>query len=523
MFSPALGRAAAVPRLLELDGRGELTAEHVRLVAVSVGRSERTVWRWLSVARSEGRAGRKAVARFVVTAEVRRLLAFYGGNASRLHEELARRAAEGQDPGLVPSLSTLHRALRRDLTRGERAGLRSGEVARRAHDVFGKRPPSHRNAAWEGDHKHLAVEVDLEGELVTPWVTWFIDCAHNVITGASVTAHAPSRDGVLAALRVALVRDEAVFGPVGGLPGQVRIDRGKEFLCEAVTGALGTFAVPVVDLPAWTPYLKGSIEALNDSVEKMFLVTLPRYRHRQRLPGGRLADPDAPALPFDAFVTKLLEWVDWWNISHLSPALGGRTPLQSWQADPTPITDVPREALIGFGLEGDGRIRMISTSGVRFRRRDYIADWMVGCAGDPVTVRRLPHHDEEIEVFDPTSGRHLGRAFLADTAGVEQFAAVQSARNSAARRLRADLKAAEKLRRKRFEAVTTAKVPKQLNTLTAEEADAELRAADQRGLRELARPDYIPHAPVPATWARPVPPPPRKAATANDHKETDPP
>ncbi|MCX4784343.1 hypothetical protein [Streptomyces sp. NBC_01264] len=50
-------------------------------------------------------------------------------------------------------------------------------------------------------------------------MTWFIDCAHKVITGASVTAHAPSRDGVLTALRVALVRDEAVFGPVGGLLG----------------------------------------------------------------------------------------------------------------------------------------------------------------------------------------------------------------------------------------------------------------------------------------------------------------
>ncbi|MET9701150.1 Mu transposase C-terminal domain-containing protein [Streptomyces sp. NPDC006529] len=517
MFSPALGRAAAVPRLLDLDGRGELTPAHVRLVAMAVGRSERTVWRWLATARSEGRTGRKVSTRFVVTAEIRRLLAFYGGNASRLHEELVRRAAESQDSGPVPSLSTLHRALRRDLTRGERAGLRSGEAARRAHDVFGKRPPSHRNAAWEGDHKHLPVEVDLEGELVTPWVTWFIDCAHNVITGASVTAHAPSRDGVLAALRVALVRDEAVFGPVGGLPGKVRVDRGKEFLCEAVTGALGAFAV--VDLPAGTPHLKGSIEALNDAVEEMFLVTLPRYRHRQRLAGGRLADPDAPPLAFDAFVAALLEWVHWWNTSHRSPALGGRTPLQAWQADPTPVTDVSKEALIGFGLEGDGRIRLISTSGVRFRRRDYIADWMVGCAGDPVTVRRLPHHDEEIELFEPVSGRHLGRAFLADAADLEQFTAVRSARTSAARQLRADLKAAEKLRRKRFEAVTTAKVPKQLNTLTAEEAEAELRAADQRGLRELARPDYIPHAPVPDTWARPIPPTPRTPPPGKDHEE----
>ncbi|MER5807796.1 hypothetical protein ABT143_06295 [Streptomyces sp. NPDC002033] len=163
VFSPALGQAAAVPRLLDLDGRGELTPAHVRLVAMAVGRSERTVWRWLAAARSEGRTERKVSKRFVVTAEIRRLLAFYGGNASRLHEELVRRAAESQDSGPVPSLSTLHRALRRDLTRSERAGLRSGEAARRAHDIFGKQPALHRNAAWEGDHKHLPIEVDLEG------------------------------------------------------------------------------------------------------------------------------------------------------------------------------------------------------------------------------------------------------------------------------------------------------------------------------------------------------------------------
>lgn len=33
VFPSASGRAAAMPRLLELDGRGELTATHVRLVA----------------------------------------------------------------------------------------------------------------------------------------------------------------------------------------------------------------------------------------------------------------------------------------------------------------------------------------------------------------------------------------------------------------------------------------------------------------------------------------------------------
>lgn len=41
---------------------------------------------------------------------------------------------------------------------------------------------------WEGDHKHVPVEVDVESELATPWVTWFIDCATKAITGVAVTA-----------------------------------------------------------------------------------------------------------------------------------------------------------------------------------------------------------------------------------------------------------------------------------------------------------------------------------------------
>ncbi|XMN11129.1 integrase catalytic domain-containing protein [Streptomyces griseobrunneus] len=294
VFLPGTGRAAAMPRLVALEEQGELTSAHVRLVAQALGKSERTVWRWLAAARKDQRLARVEASHFAVTAEIRRLLALWGGNASRVHAELVDRA--GKDPGraAVPSLSTLHRAVRRDLSRGERAGLKSGEAARRAHDVFGQRPPTHRNAVWEGDHKHVPVEVDVEGELATPWVTWFIDCATKVVTGVAVTAHAPSRDAVLACLRIAITRTEP-FGPVGGLPRQIRVDRGKEFLCATVTAAMGACAVPVRDMPAYTPHLKGTIEALNDAVEKMFFVSLPRYTHRQTLTGGPDGGPGRPA------------------------------------------------------------------------------------------------------------------------------------------------------------------------------------------------------------------------------------
>ncbi|MFI0908675.1 Mu transposase C-terminal domain-containing protein [Streptomyces sioyaensis] len=503
VFTASSGRLAAVPQLRTLDQQGLLTTAHVRLVAKAVGRSERTVWRWVVEARATGQVDAASRTRFTVTPEMRRLLVLWGGNASAVHRELRQRALADSQLPAVPSLTTIHRALRRDLTPGDRAGLAHGEAARRAFDVFGKRPAEHRNAAWEGDHKCVPVKVWVEDELAQPWVTWFIDCARKVIMGVAVTPHAPSRDAVLAALRMALDRSEP-FGPAGGLPGLVRVDRGKEFLCTTVSSALGAFAVPVVDLPAYSPHLKGTIEALNGAVEEMLFVSMPRYVHGQRLTGGRTADPDEPALTFEAFVELLLKWVHWWNTEHQPRALGGCTPIEAWRSDPTPLRDVPSEQLAHFGLEDDGRTRTITTQGVQWRNRHYIAPWMVGQGGVRVAVRHLPHHDTSIEVFD-LHGGYLGTAVLAEAASEDQIREVRKARTAKARRLRADMKAAARLRRERFKAVTTPTPPQRLGALTEAEAEAELCESAATDLRR-ANPDYMPHQPVPDGWARPTPP-----------------
>ncbi|MET9589105.1 Mu transposase C-terminal domain-containing protein [Streptomyces sp. NPDC006539] len=92
--------------------------------------------------------------------------------------------------------------------------------------------------------------------------------------------------------------------------------------------------------------------------------------------------------------------------------------------------DVPARQLATFALEDDGRTYTISTSGVRWRRRDYRAPWMNGRTGTKVSVRRLPHHDDTIELFD-TTGHHLGSALLAAAASREQIRSVRAARTAA--------------------------------------------------------------------------------------------
>jgi putative transposase len=92
-------------------------------------------------------------------------------------------------------------------------------------------------------------------------------------------------------------------------------------------------------------------------------------------------------LSFHDFTEQLLAWVTWWNTEHHPAALNGRTPLEAWQADPTPLNDVPSTDVWSFTLESDGRPRTITSHGVRFCNRDYVADWMTGQAGREVTVR----------------------------------------------------------------------------------------------------------------------------------------
>lgn len=449
-------RDAAVRRPVELGKAGPLPQEQVALVAQGLGVSDRTVWRW--VAQALGRAEQVSRPRFTVDDDLRQRLAFWRGNVLAVHREMVEAAAAGGQP--APSLRTLYRAVDRVLSPGELAGLRQGEHAARAHDVFLRRPPSYRNAAWEGDHVEASVEVDVDGRLVKPWVTWFVDCATNVVVGTAVTPCPPSRESVLAALRAAISVDEP-YGPAGGLPGVVRVDRGKDFLSKTVAAACAVFAVRVADLPGYTPHLKGTVETLNNAVRSMFFAGLPRYTAAPRLANRKPADPAAPALRYEAFVDELLAWVLWWNTRHEMDALDGRTPLRAWLDDPTPLTTVPAQDLRLFTLEDDDKSRTISNKGVQWRSRFYVADWMNGSAnaGRAVRVRWMPHHDHEIEVFDARTGAYLGRAELSDQASPAVKTGVQRARRARRDRLATELRAVEKTRRQRYAASTSPSRP----------------------------------------------------------------
>lgn len=496
-------RTKAVSRLIALEDTNQLTHNRLQGVADAFGVHPRTVKNWINNARAHhGTYTPASRARFELSEHMLATLARWCGNTTSTWRDLKVNPHPDDPP--LPSLPTFHRAVNRTLSPGQRAGLRAGEKARRAFDVAGKRERHHRNHAWETDHVEASVKVRIDGQLRKPWLTFLIDCAHSAICGLAITPQRPSREAVLVAIRDAILIDDH-HGTFGGIPDYVRVDGGKEFLCRTVRQAFGALGTEIIELPPYTPDGKGNIEAVNGAIKKTLFAGLPGYTHAPGLIGGKPVTDDPPYLHFEAFVGLVLKWVHHWNHEHTLPGLDGQTPAQSWRADTTPIHTVSAGDLHTYTLERHGRPLTINHAGVRYKNRDYIADWMHGFVGEKVTLRYLPHHDHRIELYDPQSGHHLGSAFMANQATPEQVRALKRAQRREADRLRARLKKADQARRIRYAAVTQAEPPTPLIALPEDEALTYLRDLDEPAPDTEPVPDLIP-LPAPADdWVRPQP------------------
>jgi len=490
-YVPGEVRTSVVAALLAVRRAQKLPTWRVRAAAVELGVSVRTVWRWLEVAESEDRLGRKSRPCFTVDEDDFVELAYHRGNVSALR---TARIAEGRP---TPSISAFRAAFVRALPPGRRAGLVSGERGRRDFDTYLPRPPGrHRNECWEADHTQLAVHVRLpDGRVVMPWATLFLDRATRALLGWAVAVTA-SQESVLAALRTAIDVD-VPNGPMGGVPVAIRFDRGKEFLAGAVGLAAASLAIDAKPLPAYTPHLKGAVERVNSSIEQLFLATLPGFVHGARGRNGRLVE-DGPLLGLEALVELFAGFVVEYNTRREHQGLAGSTPLQAWNADSAPLAVVPPRHLRHLLL---ARVeRTVTKRGVRLDGRVYNCAELCGWVGERVEVRYLPHHHHEVEVF--RGAEHLATALLVDELAADDVTRLLKHRASEAKWLATTQRAAAARRRTRFAALTepgpviatTAHTGGGTAVERARHGDVELERAASRSL--------VDHGPVPARMTR---------------------
>ena len=349
-------------------------------VAAQAGVSERTLWRWLvrsEVAPPEA-AWRPSHEDLVTYAR-------WCANASAAWRE--RREA-GAD---VPALRTFQEGIAAALTPGQRAGLRAGERERREYDAYLRWEPEARNDLWEADHKQLDIDVRAQGfeRPVRPWLTLFVEAYSRLVPGwaLSVTPHSGS---ILAAFGSAVaVTPKKAWG---GVPVRLRVDRGADFLCNALKDACGRLGVVLDPAPPYSPFRKGKVEITGKSVEQALLPPLPGY-----LGAGRETRQERSELMgFDELVGMLRTGIDTWNTSHVHPVLGC-TLAEAWTRDATPIRTVSEERLRWMMLAEDRRT--VQKEGVRFGGRYFTAPELTGRRGTAVRVLYWPHAQRRIEVM----------------------------------------------------------------------------------------------------------------------------
>jgi putative transposase len=215
---------------------------------------------------------------------------------------------------------------------------------------------------------------------VKPWITAVMDGATRYLLSWVVTFGRQGSEEVRAALMQSFMLRTAPDGQtiVGGRPLRAVWDRGLEFLSNLITESCMRLDVTPVALPAYSPHLKGRLERFWDFLKKDALPTLPGYSEGPKDLRGNSAIASY-ALGEDKFLVVLADWMDEYIAQH-KLSTTGRTPLQMWKDDATPLEEIPEERLWTDFLVAKDRCK-VSKNGIRFDRIDWTAPGLQGKTG----------------------------------------------------------------------------------------------------------------------------------------------
>lgn len=464
-------REAVVSRLIALQEAERLDTATVRLAAASLGVHHRTVWRWLAAGGYEPRRR----ARWSLTPEA--IEVYYHAHGQ---PTVAWRLAK--DAGMsVPSRRTFSRAIQDELSTAERAYARQGEDGRRQFELYRRHEPKARNDVWEMDHAQLDIEIlPLRGRrLIRPWLTVIIDGFSRVIMGWALSVQ-PTSAEVLAALREAIVLDPE-RAPWGGIPVLLRFDGGKEFLSQAVSRAAAEVGFAAQPTAAYSPFQKGKVERLHQTICASVISKLPHYTGGPRRRNGKLYTQPAP-LSLELLQDHIREFVDAYNNEHQHSSLDGMTPAEKWASSAAP-PDVIAPEKLRWMMMAD-QTRKVLKDGIHFGGEIFIAPKLARLVGETVQVRYMPHDLRSIEIFTYRDG-WLCTAHPQGQLAPEDAAAVVEERHRAAREMGRRKAAASRKARARTAPMTGRTEAKDITVVTRRSAQR-----PRRGLTD-ARSDEL--------------------------------
>lgn len=403
-------RGVVVGRLLaHKEHFGSLTAAEVKTAARACGVSVPTMYRWIKSGRPSGLVSRRA--HRLSDEESAAYFDARGDSAA------AYRSLKLAGIACAPSLSTYRRAINREFDAAARGAAKRGLPARDQNRMVLRHKPCHRNERWEGDHTMLELHVLAPGHKnpVRPWITWMIDVGSRAIMGWGISAGAPNRGAVLAAIRSGVERDGD--NPFYGIPGELLWDNGLEFTANAVTEAAAMLGTVVRTTFPYSPSQKPFIERVNRTLEDELISKLPQYVSGPRRKDGSLEDPDQLILTLSDLAHRIDVWVNHYNNARPHRGLDNLTPRQKWQSDATPLREISSESARHLTLERIQRV-VRRDGGIHVDSVAYISESLYGYEGETVEVGRIPYDQTRIEVFQ--DGRWLCTAIPTVSLTAEQ-------------------------------------------------------------------------------------------------------
>lgn len=146
------------------------------------------------------------------------------------------------------------------------------------YELVHRREAGQPNEIWQADHTPLDIRVlDARGQAARPWLMVILDDHSRAVAGFRVGVEAPSALRTALALRQAIWPKGDARWPVCGIPDTFSTDHGRDFTSHHLEQTAAALKMRLIFSLPGVPRGRGRIERFFETVNQLFLSTLPGY------------------------------------------------------------------------------------------------------------------------------------------------------------------------------------------------------------------------------------------------------
>jgi transposase InsO family protein len=241
-----------------------------------------------------------------------------------------------------PSYATVHRAVKREISRATKLDITHGTAERRQGELMLLREYERPFELLAADEHEVSAWIrhPIKKVPVKPWVALVRDGCCGGIAGASGSPDPITAELFNGALLEA-ISGESDLGPFGGLPEAFQWDQAACHTANRTTLLVCRFHIPVFISDGYHPHQNGIIESFNNYIELDYARCHPFYADGAEDLRGDPILPHPDALPsFDEFWAEFRAWLRDYNHTFPQRRRGKKSAVAIWNDSkdkPTPI------------------------------------------------------------------------------------------------------------------------------------------------------------------------------------------